>query len=58
MAMTRRPTSTIRFVGLQATNIIGYYESLSERLLIGDVYPLTRGVLISVNLMIKPPIYW
>ena len=25
MAMTRRPTSTIGFIGLQATNTIGYY---------------------------------
>src|SRR5256712_5556072 len=28
MAMTRRPTSTIGAIGLQATNTIGYYDQL------------------------------
>jgi Polyphosphate kinase 2 (PPK2) len=28
MAMTRRPTRTIGFIGLQATNTIGYYEEV------------------------------
>jgi hypothetical protein len=31
MAMTRRPTSTIGFIGLQATNAIGYYMSQRAR---------------------------
>jgi len=34
MTMTRRPTRTIGFIGLQATNTIGYYS-----------YPYTKGLL-------------
>jgi len=31
MAMTRRPASTIGFIGLQATNTIGLYEGQALR---------------------------
>src|SRR5262245_23826434 len=30
MAVTRRPTSTIEFIGLKATNTIGYYQMMNR----------------------------